>query len=50
MVAGRRREIGVRLALGARQSDSRVDPSQAGAMTAAGTIAGIAGASLLARA
>jgi putative ABC transport system permease protein len=50
LVTGRRREIGVRLALGARGSQILASIlAQAAAMTAAGTLAGVAGAALVAR-
>jgi ABC-type antimicrobial peptide transport system permease subunit len=50
LVAGQRREIGVRLALGARAGQILASIfAQAGAMTLAGTLAGLAAAGLLAR-
>jgi putative ABC transport system permease protein len=50
MVAGQRRQIGVRLALGARRAQILGSIfAQAAAMTATGTIAGLAGAGALSR-
>ena len=50
LVAARRREIGVRMALGARAGQIRVSiVAQAATVTGAGIVAGLAGALALAR-